>query len=110
MVVQWSLSYDVSVSVQGGAGNRYPVARVQAVAALERNGVEIARWPLGEDRAQGAKDARVEARLTGTASGLFVDRAPGSGRKTYVLKVWNERARRDGTISLGTRTMVCEER
>jgi len=110
VVVQWSLSYDVSVSVQGGAGNRYPVARVQAVAALERNGVEIARWPLGEDRAQGAKDARVEARLTGTASGLFVDRAPGSGRKTYVLKVWNERARRDGTISVGTRTMVCEER
>jgi hypothetical protein len=110
VVVQWSLSYDASVIITGGPGNRYPVAQVQAMAALERDGVEIARWTLGEDRAQGAKDARVQARLTGTASGLFVDRTPGSGRKTYVLKVWNERASRHGTVTLGTRTMICEER
>lgn len=110
VVVQWSLSYDADVVVRGGPGNRYALARVQAVAALERNGVEIARWPLGEDRAKGAKDAIVQARLTGTASGLFVDRRPGSGRRTYVLKVWNEQAGRDGTLTLGTRTMICEER
>ena len=110
VVVQWSLSYDAAVAVQGGPGNRYPVARVQAMAALERDGVEIARWTLGEDQTKGAKDQRVQARLTGTASGLFVDRTPGSGRKTYVLKVWNERASRHGTVTLGTRTMICEER
>ena len=110
VVGQWSLSYDASVIITGGPGNRYPVAQVQAMAALERDGVEVARWTLGEDRARGAKDTRVQARLTGTASGLFVDRTPGSGRKTYVLKVWNERASRHGTVTLGTRTMICEER
>jgi hypothetical protein len=84
--------------------------QVEAIAALERNGVEIARWTLGEDRVQAAQDAMARARLTGTASGLFVDRVPGFGRKTYVLKVWNERARRYGTVTLGTRAMICEKR
>ena len=46
----------------------------------------------------------------GTASGLFIDRTPGSGRKIYVLKVWNERAGRAGTVTVGTRAMICEER
>jgi hypothetical protein len=112
VVVQWSLSYDASVAVQGGPGNRYPVARIQPMAALERDGMEIARWTLGEDETRGAKDARVQTRLTGTASGLFVDRTPGSGRKTYVLKVWNERTPPYSTlaITVSTRTMVCEER
>jgi hypothetical protein len=52
----------------------------------------------------------VQARVTGTASGLFVDRTPGRGRKTYVLKVWNERPSRWGAVTVGTRTMICEER
>jgi hypothetical protein len=110
VVVQWSLSYVAYVSIRGGPGQRYPVARVRALAALERDGLEIARWTLGEDHAQGAKDTTVEARVTGTASGLFVDRTSGPGRKTYVLKVWNERASRDGMVTVGTRTMICEER
>jgi len=110
VVVQWSLSYDASVILTGGPGNRYALARVEAMAALERDGVEIARWALGENQAQGAKDARVAARLRGTASGLFIDRTPGSGRKIYVLKVWNERAGRAGTVTVGTRAMICEER
>jgi hypothetical protein len=110
VVVQWSLSYDVDTIVERGPGNRFPVAQVQAMAALERSGVEIARWTLGEDRVQAAQDAMARARLTGTASGLFVDRAPGFGRKTYILKVWNERARRYGAVTLSTRTMICEKR
>jgi hypothetical protein len=110
VVVQWSLSYVAYVSIRGGPGQRYPVARVRALAALERDGLEIARWTLGEDHAQGAKDTTVEARVTGTASGLFVDRTSGSRRTTYVLKVWNERASRDGMVTVGTRTMICEER
>ncbi|HYZ26990.1 MAG TPA: hypothetical protein VE597_08780 [Geminicoccaceae bacterium] len=112
VVVQWSLSYDAFVAIKGGPGNRYPLARVQAMAALERAGVEIARWTLGEDQTQGGKDESVRARLSGTASGLFVDRTPGSGRKTYVLKVWNERAPAYGTsaVAVATRTMICEER
>jgi hypothetical protein len=110
VLVQWSLSYDAYANDHGGAGNRFPVARVQPMAALERNGTEIARWTLGENQARGPKDASVQARLTGTASGLFIDRAPGSGRKTYVLKVWNDRGARLGEVTVGTRTMVCEER
>jgi hypothetical protein len=109
VVVQWSLSYDLHVSVRGSPGDR-PIARVEAMAGLERNDVEIARWTLGEDRRQGAKDSRAQARLTGTASGLFIDRAPGFGRNTYVLKVWNERAKRHGTVTLRTRAMICEKR
>jgi hypothetical protein len=48
----------------------------------------------------------------GTAGGLYVDRTPASGRKTYQLKIWNDRMTRSGTatIAVGTRTMVCEER
>jgi hypothetical protein len=110
VVVEWSLSYDAYVDVKGGPGNRYPIAQVQAMAALERDGVEIARWTLGEDQTRGSKDARVQARLIGTASGLFVDRPPGLGRKTYVLKVWNDRRSRSGAVTVSTRTMICEER
>jgi hypothetical protein len=110
VVVQWSLSYAVHVSVRGSPANQLPVAQVEAVAALERNGVEIARWILGEDRTQGRRDANVQALVTGTASGLFVDRAPGFGRTTYVLKVWNERAKRHGTVTVSTRAMICENR
>jgi len=107
VVVQWSLSYDASVIITGGPGNRYALARVEAMAALERDGVEIARWALGENQAQGP---RMRGWRRGTASGLFIDRTPGSGRKIYVLKVWNERAGRAGTVTVGTRAMICEER
>ena len=110
VVVQWSLSYDAVVDVRGGPGNRFPSARVQPVAALERDGVEIARWVLGEDEARGPKDARVRARLAGTAGAVFVDRAPGRGRRTYVLKVWNEPRSQSGVVTVSARTMVCEER
>jgi hypothetical protein len=112
VVVQWSLSYDVDTVAERGPGpsNRFPVAQVQAIAALERSGVEIARWTLGEDRVQAGQDGLAQARLTGTASGLFIDRAPGHGRKTYVLKVSNEGARRYGAVTLGTRAMICEKR
>jgi hypothetical protein len=47
VVVQWSLSYDAYVSIRSGPGQRYPVAQVRAIAALERGGLEIARWTLG---------------------------------------------------------------
>jgi hypothetical protein len=112
VVVQWSLSYDVSAAVMGGPGYRNPIVRVQPMAALERNGIEIARWTLGEDQTRGDQGQRVQVRLTGTASGLFVDRTPGSGRKTYILKVWNEGVPASGTLAVaaGTRTMICEER
>jgi hypothetical protein len=110
VVVQWSLSYVVHVSIRGSPANPRPVALVEAVAALERNGVEIARWILGDDRTQGRRDSNVQAWVTGTASGLFVDRAPGFGRTTYVLKVWNERAKRHGTVTVSTRAMICEKR
>lgn len=111
VVVQWSLSYHAYASLRGGPG-RPAVARVQAIAALERNGVEIARWTLAEDEVQGTKDAMVRAQVVGTTSGLFVDREARAGRKTYVLKVWNQQASPYGTalMTLGTRTMICEER
>jgi hypothetical protein len=112
VVVQWSLSYDAAAAVMGGPGHRNPIVRVQPMAALERNGIEIARWTLGEDQTRGDKDQRTQVRLTGTASALFVDRTPGSGRKTYVLNVWNEGVPASGTlaVTVGTRTMICEER
>ena len=111
VVVQWSLSYRAHASLRGGPG-RPAVARVQAIAALERDGLELARWTLAEDQAEGAKDAQVRAQVAGTASGLFVDRTAGAGRRTYVLKVWNQQASAYGTaiMTLGTRTMICEER
>lgn len=107
VIVQWSLSYRAQVSTRSGVGEQFPQARLQAMAALERDGLELARWTLGEDQAQGAKDARVAVQVAGTASGLFVDRTPGSGRKTYHLKGWNERVSLYGaaTIAVGTRTM-----
>jgi hypothetical protein len=112
VVVQWSLSYDALVSTRGGPGQRFPAARIRVLAALERNGLEIARWTLGEDEAAGPKDATVRARLTGTASAQFVDRTPAPGPKTYILKVWNERASPYATpqVTVGTRTMIVEER
>jgi hypothetical protein len=112
VVVQWSLSYQAQLSNRPGVGDQYPLVQLQAMAALERDGLELARWTLGEDQAQGTKDRWVAVRAAGTAGGLFVDRTPGSGRKTYQLKVWNERMTRYGTatITVGTRTMICEER
>ena len=74
------------------------------------DGVEIARWTLGEDEAQVFQRHDGAAVVTGTASGLFVDRTPGSGRKTYVLKVRNDRPSRYGVVTVSTRTMICEER
>ena len=59
VVVQWSLSYHAFVQVRGGPGRRFPLVQVQPMAALERDGVEIARWTLGEDQARGAKDPMV---------------------------------------------------
>jgi hypothetical protein len=112
VVVQWSLSYDAVVSTRSQPGQHYPVARIRVSAALERNGLEIARWTLGEDEATGRKDATVRARLTGTASAQFVDRTSAPGPRTYVLKVWNERASGYATpqVTVGTRTMIVEER
>jgi hypothetical protein len=110
VLVQWSFSYRVQVNPQWPISNRQPRVEVQAMAALERDGTEIARWTLGEDEAQAPKDRMAQARVTGTASGLFVDRTPGSGPKTYVLKVWNERPSRWGVVTVSTRTMICEER
>jgi hypothetical protein len=110
VVVQWSLSYHAYVNARGPGVGPQPRVEVEAIAALERDGIEIARWTLGEDEAEGDKDRPVQARVTGTASGLFVDRTPGQGRKTYVLKVWNERPSRWGVVTVGTRTMICEER
>ena len=110
VVVQWSFSYHAYVNTQGPGAGPQPRVEVRAIAALERDGLEIARWTLGEDQAEGDKDRPVQARVTGTASGLFVDRTPGRGRKTYVLKVWNERPSRWGAVTVGTRTMICEER
>jgi hypothetical protein len=110
VVVQWSFSYHAYVNTQGPGSGPQPRVEVQAMAALERDGLEIARWTLGEDQAEGDKDRAVQARVTGTASGLFVDRTPGRGRKTYALKVWNERPSRWGAVTVSTRTMICEER
>jgi hypothetical protein len=109
VVVHWSLSFLVYVAATSqGPGHGSPL-RVEAVASLERDGVEIARWRLGEDEAQVLNRIMGQARVTGTASGLFVDR-PAPGPRTYVLKVWNERPSRDSVVSVGTRTLICEER
>jgi hypothetical protein len=110
VVVHWALSYEALVTARSLPGDRYPEVRILALAALERDGRELARWTLGENAAKGAKDEGIAVRLAGTGSGLFVDRPQGPGRRTYVLKVWNERARPAGTLKVTTRTMVCEER
>jgi hypothetical protein len=49
VVVQWSLSYDAyfSTTLQG-LGQDVSVVRVQTLASLERDGVEIARWKLAD--------------------------------------------------------------
>jgi hypothetical protein len=80
------------------------------MAALERDGPEIARWMLAKDQAEAMKDSEVRLQVTGTTGGLFVDRQPGVGHKTYVLKVWNETAGRNSAMTVSTRTMICEER
>jgi hypothetical protein len=107
VIVQWSLSYHAYANSQG---QRAGSVGVRPVAILEREGIEIARWSLGENQAEGPKDQAFQARVTGTASGLFVDRTPGSGRRTYILKVSNERSSRNSAVTVTTRTMICEER
>jgi hypothetical protein len=78
VVVQWSLSFLVYVHTTSAEHARSATLQVEAVASLERDGVEIARWMLGEDQAQGFPRPTSRARVTGTAGGLFVDRpAPG---------------------------------
>jgi hypothetical protein len=106
VVVQWSLSYDAyfSTTLQG-LGQDVSVVRVQTLASLERDGVEIARWKLA-DQTQNLSLPTAQAQVSGTASGLFVDQASDTGPRTYVLKVSNRRA---GVI-VSTRTMICEER
>jgi hypothetical protein len=109
VVVQWSLSFLVYVHTTGAEHARSATLQVEAVASLERDGAEIARWMLGEDHARGFPRPTSQARVTGTAGGLFVDR-PAPGPRTYVLKVWNKQPSRDAVVTIGTRTMICEER
>jgi hypothetical protein len=109
-VVQWSLSYQAYVVASGQAWEQWPIVEVRAMAALERDGLEIARWTLAEDQAPGTKDRRMRLQVTGTTGALFVDRQPGVGHKTYVLKVWNQTPGRNSAITVSTRTMICEER
>jgi hypothetical protein len=106
VIVQWSLSYDAYFNTPLlGSGRSASIVRIQTFAALERDGVEIARWKLA-DQTQNLSLPTAQAQVTGTASGLFVDPASGSGRRTYLLKVWN----RGAGVSVSTRTMICEER
>jgi hypothetical protein len=105
VVVQWSLSYTAQVTQPIlGSGRSASVVRIQTLASLERDGTELARWTLA-DQTQDLSLPTAQGWIAGTASGLFVDHASGSGRRIYVLKVWNS-----GGISVSTRTMICEER
>jgi hypothetical protein len=106
VVVEWSLSYTAGVSTPPlGPGRSVSIVRIQTHASLERDGTELARWTLA-DQTLDLSLPTAQGWITGTASGLFVDHASGSGRRTYVLKVWN----RGAGISVSTRTMICEER
>jgi hypothetical protein len=106
VVVQWSVSYTAHASTPlVGSGRSASVLRIQTDASLERDGLEIARWKLA-DQAQDVSIPPSQPWVSATASGLFVDHASGAGRRTYVLKLWNRGPR----ISVGMRTMVCEER
>jgi hypothetical protein len=106
VVVQWSLSYTGQVTqLPVGSGRSASVVRIQTFASLERDGTELARWTLA-DQTEDLSLPTAQGWIAGTASGLFVDHASGSGRRTYVLKVWNTGA----GISVSTRTMICEER
>jgi hypothetical protein len=106
VVVEWSLSYTAQFTQPIlGSGRSASVVRVQTLASLERDGTELARWTLA-DQTQDLSLPTAQGWITGTASGLFVDHASGSGRRTYALKVWS----RGAGISVSTRTMICEER
>jgi hypothetical protein len=106
VVVEWSLSYTVQVTqLPLGSGRSPSIVRIQTLASLERDGTELARWTLA-DQTQDTSLPTAQGYIAGTASGLFVDHASGSARRTYVLKVWNSGA----GISVSTRTMICEER
>jgi hypothetical protein len=106
VVVQWSLSYTGQITqLPLGSGRSASVVRIQTVASLERDGTELARWTLA-DQTEDLSLPTAQGWIAGTASGLFVDHASGSGRRTYVLKVWNSGA----GISVSMRTMICEER
>jgi hypothetical protein len=106
VVVQWSLSYTGQITqLPLGSGRSASVVRIQTVASLERDGTELARWTLA-DQTEDLSLPTAQGWIAGTASGLFVDHASGSGRRSYVLKVWN----RGAGISVSTRTMICEER
>ena len=105
VVVQWSLSYDAFVNAPfQDSGQSVSVGRIQTFASLERD-VEIARLMLA-DQVQDLSLPTAQPWVSGTASGLFVDHASGSGRRTYVLKVWN----RGSGVSVSTRALICEER
>jgi hypothetical protein len=106
VVVQWSLSYTGQITqLPLGSGRSASVVRIQTLASLERDGTELARWTLA-DQTEDLSLPTAQGWIAGTASGLFVDHASGSGRRTYVLKAWNSGA----GISVSTRTMICEER
>ena len=106
VVVQWSLSYTAHANTPfSESGRGASIVHIQANASLERDGVEIARWTLA-DQVQDLSLPTAQPWVSGTASGLFVDHASGSGRRAYVLKVWN----RGAGVSVSTRTMLCEER
>jgi hypothetical protein len=106
VVVQWNLSYTAAANMPLlGSGRSASVVRIQTLASLERDGIELARWTLA-DQTQDLSLPTAQGWATGTASGLFVDHAAGSGPRTYVLKVWN----RGAGVSVSTRTMICEER
>ena len=100
VVVQWSLSYTAHANTPFSESGRGA-----SIASLERDGVEIARWTLA-DQAQDFSLPTAQPWVSGTASGLFVDHVSGSGRRAYVLKVWN----RGAGVSVSTRTLICEER
>jgi len=105
VVVEWSLSYTAQVTQPIlPSGRSASIVRIQTLASLERDGTELARWTLA-DQTQNLSLPAAQGWITGTASGLFVDHASGSGRRSYVLKVWNS-----GAISVSSRTMICEER
>jgi hypothetical protein len=77
VVVQWSLSYTAGVRtalLASGPGGS--VAHIQVLAALERDGIELARWTLA-DQSQDLSLPAAQGWATGSASGLFVDQGVG---------------------------------
>jgi hypothetical protein len=113
VVVQWSFSYHGRSATLLNQRHDQLQVHLSLEARLLRGDTPVADWDIARGEAQTRVNdlgpAVVE--VTGTASGLHVDR-PAAGRHTYRLEVWDDAAGAGGRrqVRVRSRTLLAEER